>query len=66
MALVNYSADNGVASLELNAPPVNSYNLDVLRALDAAIVRAREDDSVWVMVLRGAGDRFFCAGADVK
>jgi enoyl-CoA hydratase/carnithine racemase len=66
MSLVNYSTDNGIATIELNAPPVNSYNLDVLRELDAAIVRAREDDSVWVIVVRGAGERFFCAGADVK
>ncbi len=66
MSLVNYTADNGVAILELNAPPVNSYNLDVLRELDAAIVRAREDDGVQVVVVRGAGDRFFCAGADVR
>ena len=66
MSLVNYSAENGLAVLELNAPPVNSYNLDVLRELDAAIVRAREDDGVWVIVVRGAGDRFFCAGADVR
>ncbi len=66
MPLVNYSAENGLAVLELNAPPVNSYNLDVLRELDAAIVRAREDDGVWVIIVRGAGERFFCAGADVR
>jgi enoyl-CoA hydratase len=66
MALVNYLADNGVATLELNVPPVNSYNLDVLVELDEAIVQARADESVYVMVLRGAGDRFFCAGADVR
>ncbi len=66
MALVNYSTDNGVAIIELNVPPVNSYNFDVLIELDSAIVQARGDDSVWVIVLRGAGDRFFCAGADVK
>jgi enoyl-CoA hydratase len=66
MALVNYAADKGVAILELDAPPVNSYNLDVLVELDEAIVQARADESVYVIVLRGAGDRFFCAGADVR
>jgi enoyl-CoA hydratase/carnithine racemase len=66
MALVNYVADKGVAILELDAPPVNSYNLDVLVELDEAIVQARADESVYVIVLRGAGDRFFCAGADVR
>ncbi len=66
MALVNYTTDNGIAVLELNAPPVNSYNFDVLIELDSAIVQARNDDDVHVIVLRGAGDRFFCAGADVR
>ncbi|SRR5712692_4849457 len=66
MSLVNYSAENGVAVRELNVPPVNSYNLDVLIELDTAIMQARGDDSVHVIVLRGAGDRFFCAGADVR
>ena len=66
MSLINYSADNGIAIIELNNPPVNSYNMDVLIELDSAIVQARSDDSVHVILLRGAGDRFFCAGADVK
>jgi enoyl-CoA hydratase len=66
MTLVNYTPDNGVAVIELNAPPVNSYNLDLLIELDSAIMQARGDDSVHVVVLRGAGDRFFCAGADVR
>lgn len=66
MALVNYSADNGIAIIELNAPPVNSYNFDVLIELDSAIVQVRDDDSVWVIIVRGAGERFFCAGADVR
>jgi enoyl-CoA hydratase/carnithine racemase len=33
--------------------------------LDAAILRARSDIGVHVLVLRGSGDRFFCAGADI-
>ena len=66
MALVNYATGMGIATLELNIPPVNSYNLDVLVELDEAIVQARADESVFVIILRGAGDRFFCAGADVR
>ena len=39
----------------------------MMQALDAAILRARMDESVHVIVLRGAGDKFFCAGAsDIK
>ncbi len=37
----------------------------MMRELDRAILRARFDTTVHVLVLRGAGDRFFCAGADI-
>ena len=66
MALVNYASDGGIATIELNAPPVNSYNLDVLVELDEAIVQARADESAHVIIVRGAGERFFSAGADVR
>src|SRR5437867_6191617 len=38
----------------------------MMQQLDAAILRARMDDEVHVLVMRGAGDKFFCAGADIK
>lgn len=63
--LVNYRAEAGVAVLELCNPPANAYSYEMFRALDDAILRARMDESVHVLVLRGAGDRFFCAGADI-
>src|SRR5690349_11882954 len=37
----------------------------MFRQLDDAVLRARMDDDVHVIVLRGAGDKFFCAGADI-
>jgi enoyl-CoA hydratase len=63
--LINYSADQGVAVLELANPPANAYSYDMFRQLDAAILEARMDDAVHVLVLRGAGEKFFCAGADI-
>jgi len=66
MALIEYRAENGVAVLELNNPPANAYTLDSLRQLDKAILKARFDSSVHVLVLRGAGDKFFSAGADIN
>jgi enoyl-CoA hydratase len=63
--LVRSRVDGGVAILELDAPPANCYSYDLMRQLDAAILEARIDTSVHVLVLRGAGDRFFCAGADI-
>ena len=63
--LVRYTAEEGVAVLELTNPPANAYSYDMFRQLDDAILRARMDDSIHVLVLRGAGDKFFCAGADI-
>ena len=64
--LLRTRVDDGVAVFELDAPPANCYSYDIMRELDAAILAARMDDAVHVILLRGAGDRFFCAGADIK
>lgn len=62
---VRYTAEAGVAVVEMSSPPANCYNYEMMRQLDEAILRARFDPSVHVLVLRGEGDRFFCAGADI-
>ncbi|MFQ5818205.1 MAG: enoyl-CoA hydratase/isomerase family protein [Terriglobia bacterium] len=64
--LVRYSTQDGIAILEINNPPANTYNFDLLRQLDAAIVQARLDANVHALVLRGAGEKFFSAGADIR
>ena len=64
--LVNYSAEGGIAIIELNDPPANTYTYEMMRQLDAAILDARMDDSVHVIVLRGNGEKFFCAGANIS
>jgi enoyl-CoA hydratase len=66
MALIDYRAENGIAVLEFNNPPANAYTLESLKELDAAIVKARFDSTVHVIVLRGAGEKFFSAGADIN
>ncbi|NRA94969.1 MAG: enoyl-CoA hydratase/isomerase family protein [Planctomycetes bacterium] len=63
---IGYEAREGVATLTLDDPPVNGYSHEMMRALDDAILAARFDDDVHVIVLTGAGDRFFCAGADIN
>jgi enoyl-CoA hydratase len=65
-ALVSYRAADGIAILELHAPPANTYSHEMMLELDAAILKARMDDAVHVLVLRGAGEKFFCAGADIN
>lgn len=65
MALVEVSKSEGVAVFTLHAPPANTYSYEMMRELDAAVLDARMDDAVHVLVLTGAGDKFFCAGADI-
>jgi enoyl-CoA hydratase len=64
--LVNYTATNGIAVIELTNPPANTYSYDMMRQLDDAILQARFDDDVHVIVIRGAGEKFFCAGAEIS
>jgi enoyl-CoA hydratase len=64
-ALVRYRTDGGVAIVELSDPPANTYTYEMMRQLDEAVLEARMDDSVHVIVVRGQGDKFFCAGANI-
>src|SRR5246500_4677523 len=64
--LINYRTDTGVAVIELNDPPANTYTYEMNRQLDDAILRARMDNDVYVILLAGAGDKFFSAGANIK
>ncbi|MFI5280328.1 MAG: enoyl-CoA hydratase/isomerase family protein [Gemmatimonadales bacterium] len=63
--LVDYWTDGGVAVIQLNDPPANTYTYEMNRQLDDAILQARFDDNVYVIVLRGAGEKFFSAGANI-
>ena len=64
--LCTYRTESGIAVLELCDPPANTYTYEMMRALDDAILKARFDEGVHVIVIRGAGDKFFCAGANIK
>src|SRR5450755_3976112 len=64
--LINYRAMSGVAVIELSDPPANTYSYEMNRQLDDAILQARMDESVHVIVLTGAGEKFFCAGANIN
>ena len=70
MALVNAKTEAGVALLELNAPPANTYSYEMMRELDAHILAARFEPNVHVILITGASaggkTEFFCAGADIK
>ena len=64
--LIDYHISNGIAVLTLNDPPANTYSYEMMQQLDRAILNARMDDAVQVIVLTGKGDKFFCAGADIQ
>src|SRR5437667_1497985 len=65
-ALINYTADQGLAWIEINDPPANTYTYEMMQQLDTAILKARMDASAHVLILRGAGEKFFSAGANIK
>lgn len=65
-SLVDYRVEDGVAIMELNNPPANSYNHEMMAALDACILQARFDESVHVIIITGKGDKFFSGGADIS
>ena len=58
---------DGIARVTLNRPDVrNALNQTMLRELDAALGTLERDPAARVIVLSGAGDKAFCAGADLK
>ena len=63
--LINSSRDGHIAVIEMNDPPANTYTHEMMRQLDDAILDARFDDDVEVIVVSGAGEKFFSAGANI-
>ena len=63
--LVHYEVRGKVALLTLDDPPANTYTHEMMRQLDEGIIRARFDGDVEVIVITGAGEKFFCAGANI-
>src|SRR6266540_2867167 len=61
-----YEAKDGVATVTHNRPDQrNALNGELLAGLVEGMKTARDDDAVRAVVLTGAGDRVFCAGADL-
>jgi enoyl-CoA hydratase/carnithine racemase len=65
MPKISVTIADGVYTIELDDPPANTYSYEMMRELDDAVLAARMDANVHVIVLRGAGEKFFCAGADI-
>lgn len=58
--------DDGVAVVTLDHPPVNALSGDLLEALAGTAKRLSDDPSLKAVVVTGAGDRAFAAGADIS
>lgn len=62
-----FNNNDGVVKISLNRPAVhNALTLDLIKEITEAILEAKEDSSVRVIVLTGEGERAFCSGADLK
>lgn len=64
--LVEYQTIGGIAILTLNDPPANTYSYEMMQELDQCILKARFDSTIHVLILTGKGEKFFCAGANIK
>jgi enoyl-CoA hydratase/carnithine racemase len=64
--LIRYEKEGEhIAVIVMDDPPANTYTYEMMRQLDDAILKARMDNAVQVIVLTGAGEKFFSAGANI-
>jgi enoyl-CoA hydratase/carnithine racemase len=67
MSTVLYEQKDRVVTITINRPEaMNAIDPETHQALIAAWTRFRDDESAWVAILTGAGDKAFSAGADLK
>src|SRR5581483_10376586 len=63
--VINSTKDGHVAIVEMDDPPANTYTHEMMRQIDEAILDARFDSDVEVILLTGKGEKFFSAGANI-
>ena len=67
MKYIQLEPRDDIAILRINRPEaLNAMNVDVISELSKMIDILAADDSIKVVVITGAGDRSFCAGADIS
>jgi len=65
IAIIELASDSSGAPLEDGAMGPNTYTHEMMRDIDTAVVKARFDDDVHVIVMIGHGEKFFSAGASI-
>ena len=64
---IMYGCEDGIAVITFNRPKaLNALNAALLKEFDAALDNVESDPAVRVLVLTGAGEKAFVAGADIK
>jgi len=64
---IDYEKEGRIAIFTINRPEaLNAMNVQAARELHEAMVDFRDDPELWVGIITGAGERAFCAGADIK
>ena len=65
--LIIYEKNEGIATITLNRPEtLNAFSKEVVAEVLEALEDVRRDENVRVVVLTGAGEKAFSAGADIK
>ena len=62
---VLFGREEGFAVITLNRPPANAISEQLMQDLNAALNSVADDESVRSVIITGAGDKIFCAGADL-
>jgi len=63
--VINTWKEGHVGVIEMDDPPANTYTHEMMRQLDEAILDARFDSDVEVILVTGKGEKFFSAGANI-
>ncbi len=64
--VVTFKKSDSIGYITLKRPPANSYEMQFIRDLDAAVGAVYSDPEIKVVILRSGLDKFFSAGADIK
>ena len=64
---IRFSAEHGLATIELNRPKaLNALTLDMIRAMHPRLDAWEDDDALKAVLIKGSGEKAFCAGGDVR
>jgi enoyl-CoA hydratase/carnithine racemase len=63
---IDYTKEGRIAIFTINQPPVNTINLETWRQLHQTMVDFRDNPELWVGIITGTGEKYFCGGADLK